>query len=282
MHIKDDLESGTLVAKSGSKSYDLPISLDINDTQMVITSTVENNDFVLTLQTDDGGATWDYVDVTGKLKRTLTNAVLGEMLTIDDFSTYTETGVGLDAKHSEDFSGLRANYYCDYYEQNENPDDNYVQSPVGGPNWWLMGGDDYMDYYEDGCLNSGSMRIKSSNYGRNMRYLSIALSQEEPVASALGKGYNKMSVMMKGGTQRDVKVCLFAYYRTYLDKATQQSDRTGNINNELIVEKDSNWKRYTLDLDSSKTYYGIMILVKGGSSTDTAAYIYVDNSIFHK
>ena len=96
-------------------------------------------------------------------------------------------------------------------------------------------------------------------------------------ATALGSGYTKLSLMIKGASERDVKVKIFAYYRDNITPSTQQSDRSGGT--ELTVAKDSDWKEYSIELDASKTYYGFSIVVSSGSG---AAYFYVDNIVLSK
>ena len=101
----------------------------------------------------------------------MTNARFGEMKVVEDFSSYSATGIGYDKSHGQDqVSGMRANYYFDYYESKSSG----PASPIGGSNWWLMGSNDYMDYQSTGCFNAGAARLKSINYGRNMRYMSAS------------------------------------------------------------------------------------------------------------
>ena len=284
LRINDDLENGTLIGASGTSILELPVTLSLNDEQLVVTCTTTNRDFVVTLQTENGGATWSYISGSGKLKVAMSNMTLGEMLSIDNFANYSETGVGYDATHAEGFSGLRANYYFDYY--NEHDDGTGVGSPVGGPNWWLMGSNDYLDYSEDGCLDAGSARLKSINSYRDMRYLSVDLAKagmgQIESAPSLGKGYKKMSIMAKGDADRDVKIMLFAFYRSSVDPTTQRTDRTGD-GSEIVIPKGSNWKNYSIELNTAKRYYGIEIIVKSGGDSETStAYIYVDNIVFNK
>ena len=271
-----DNEHANATILQGGVAVTLPVTLAINEDEMTVTSTNTSADFVLVVNTTDGGSTWNYVSCTGTLAAAMTNARFGEMKVVEDFSSYSATGIGYDKSHGQDqVSGMRANFYCDFYDEYNGGSG--TQSPLGGTNWWLMGSSDYMDYDAAGCFNAGAARLKSIDSYRNMRYLSAGLATG--TTTAIGKGYATMSVMIKGNSNRDVKVKIGAFYSgTALTPSTQTSNRTFS-SDWLTVAKDSGWTEYKLTLDASKTYYGYMILVSAGSNT---AYIYVDNVIFYK
>lgn len=277
--IDDEHAEATII--SGGTPVTIPVGLALNENRLTVTSTVENNDFVLTVASIDAGATWSYVSCTGTLADAMANAKFGELVVLDDFSTYSATGVGYDNSHSADqASGMRANYYCDYYSQTTTPPG--AASPVGGNNWWLMGGTDYMDYSSAGCFDAGSAKLKGSTNWRNMRYMSAALAGE---ATPYAKGFNKLSIMMKGSPDRDVKVMLFGYFGSSLTPSTQQNNRTPSSYSDssqyITVPQNSDWTEYTINLNAAKAYCGVSIIIYAGNNTQ-AAYIYVDNIVMYK
>ena len=270
-----DNEHANATILQGGAAVTLPVTLALNGDEMTVTSTNASADFVLVVNTADAGSTWNFVSCTGTLAAAMTNARFGEMKVVEDFSGYSATGVGYDTSHTVDqVSGMRANYYCDFYQDGSGSG---TESPVGGSKWWLMGSNDYMDYQAAGCFNAGAARLKSSTDYRNMRYMSGGLATG--TTTSFGKGYSTMSIMIKGNTSRDVKIKFYAYYSgAALTPSSQQSNRTGHTD-WVTVAKDSGWTEYKITLDSSKEYYGYMIILNAGTS---GAYIYVDNVIFYK
>ena len=277
--INDDLESGVVTSYVGGELISLPVTVALNGSTLVVTSTTSGKDFVLTLSSTTAGGVWNYVSCTGSYQFLLSNARLGALTEVENFSAYTGDGIGYDKTHGVDeVSNLRAAFYCDYYYE-WNTDDTNIQSPVGGTNWWLMGSNDYLCYKSAGCLDGKSAQLRSSTGYRNMRYMSagLATSVEEPIA----KGVSKMSIWVKGATNRDVTITIYAYYRNSLAPATQQSDRSAS--DTLTIPQNSDWTQYTLSLNSAKVYYGFSIVVKSDNSDNpSAAYIQIDNIAMYK
>lgn len=282
LHGRIEVADGGLTAdclfRNGSNNHNITVNLNLisEDSQLVITSVAAGLDFVLTMVTENGGGKWTRTQCTGTLASDLTNAVMDEMKLLDDFSNYTATGVSVDSSHTySQISGMRANYYCDYYSGN-----NYYQSPLGGNGWSLMQSSDYMDLSTtESYMNDNSAKLKASSAG-NMRFLNMPLAEQilevSSGAPSLGKGYSKISFMFKGSSDRDVTVRLYAYYRNGLAPATQQSDRVGADN--YLIPQNSDWIEHTIDLDPTKPVYGFAIIVNSGSVT----YIHVDNICLYK
>ena len=271
----DNEHAEATILKDGAAAT-IPVTLAMDENKLTVTSVVPDNDFVLVVSSIDAGASWTYISCTGTLAPAMANAKFGELLVLDDFTSYSSTGVGYDKTHTIDqISGLRANYYCDYYDQ-FNTDG--VQSPVGGSNWWLMGSDNYLNYVSTGCFDSGSATLRSSTSYRNMRYMSIALAGE---ATPFAKGFKTMSFMVKGSETRDVKIKAYAYYGSSLTPATQLSNRTDMSSDWVTVAKDSGWTEYKITLNASRAYCGFCIILQAGTGSD-AAFISIDNIVMYK
>ena len=201
-----------------------------------------------------------------------------EKVMVNDFQSYSETGVGIDTKNADPtkITGLRADFYCDYY----NPYSSSGTSPVGGNNWFLMGSTDYLNLGNNQTTGNKSAQVKSINGDRNMRYISMGIAAKglgyAASTPAIGTNLTKMSFSIKGGSVRDNKVKLFAYYQDSITSTTQGSNRSGGTL--LTIPMNSAFTEYTIDLDPTKTYYGYAIIVNGVSGDSAKAdYLYVDN-----
>ena len=273
MTVAGDGASATIVGKAGANKVSLPAVLTKQDKTLTIS--VENQ-FTLAVDTNDYGESYSFVSATGAAAALVNNAALQEMITLDAFN-YEELGQGYDQGHAADaVSGMRAHYYADYYSGGSG-------SPIGGSGWSLMGGSyDYSKltkttgYFENGCAE-----LKSSSAG-NMRYISGDLAKAGltgGAAPALGSGYNKLSLMVKGSPTRAIKVTVYAYYQNSITKDTQQLNRTAGAS-KLEIAQNADWAEYAITLDTTKTYYGFSIVLEKDSSG--AAYLTIDDIVLYK
>ena len=268
------------VLRNGSTNKEITVNLNLipEDNQLVITSVAADFDFVLTMVTETGGATWTRTQCTGTLKDALTNAVMDEMKLLDDFSGYTETGNSVDSTHTYDaISGMRANYFCDYYSGNNN-----YRSPVGGDGWSLMQSTNYMDFSSsESHMDANSAKLKASSAG-NMRFMSMGVAEQalevSSGAPAYGKSYNKLSIMAKGSADRDVTIMLWGYCINGVTPSTQIGDAYRTGSNNILIPQNSDWTEYSVNLDTSKYYYGFSIIAISGSVT----YFHVDDICLYK
>ena len=256
--------------KSGTNLITMSVALALNaqERTLKVTSTATGMDFVLNLTTDDGGETWQYVSATGTLADAVNHASMAKIdaKVLDDFSSYTETGTGYDANHKDPTAatGLRKEYFADYYSGNNNN-----TSPVGGNGWSLMGSTDYLNLDKNGAhVTPGIAKIKGSSAG-NMRYMSAGLAATALTsghAEAIGTGYSKMGFAFKGSANRDITIKVFAYYRDSISPSTQQSDRNGGT--DVVIKQNSAWQNVEITLDPAKTYYGFAIIVVKTAASD--------------
>jgi len=268
---------------------DAPVVIEGND--MTVTSEAAGMDFVLKMSTTDGGRNWSYVSATGTLASGLANAALAPMKMIEDFESYNASGVGFDKSSydaetqqlTQNLSGLRANYFSDFYEDTTvEKKPTYVASPVGGSKWWLQGGSSYINWKEGlGIDDSNAANMMQSDWGQNERYMSIEVAKAglglTQGAPAIGTGFSTFSFLVKGSPVRDVKLKAFVYYRNSVTPSTQQNDRVGH-SDFVTIAKDSDWQEVTLSIDPTKTVYGFFFLLNGTwGGTSNSAYTVIDN-----
>ena len=240
---------------SGS-DYGSRVTPSIDEENNQIVWTHNSGDYVLRFDTLDGGKTITIASIETEDSRPWFNGLTGTAaIMLDDFekSEYeVGTGIGYDANHAEnDRTGLRAAYYCDWYNEGTNT----AQSPVGGNNWWLMQSSDYLKLGDEYFCGNHSMDIKNS--GNPMRFMTYGLKD------GVTEGYKgtKVVFFVKGGTVHD---CTFTFRMFSVDQVIP-SNQVGDSYStaiELTIPKDSGWTRYELDLNTSRTYYGFAITTK--------------------
>ena len=184
-----------------------------------------------------------------------------EVVKIDDFESYSETGVGLDQTHTEEqMSGLRAAYHSDYYAGSGSH-----TSLIGDPQWQLMGSTDYLNLSTEAHSGSKSGDFKGS--GNQMRYVSFGLAKGTGVPYGRGR---QLSFWVKSTVATTLKAK--AYYVEKISATNQgaeSGDAVSKANIEIATDK---WTQVTIDLDAKREIYGIDLI-----PAKTAARIYVDD-----
>jgi len=174
------------------------------------------------------------------------NIVYNKFYVLDDFESYTETGVGYDQSHAESQkSGLRGAYYCDYYAGSGS-------SRMGGNNWMLMGSSDYLAL-ETSKIHNGA---KSGNFKlstNQMRYTTFGLSDGSAVR--VGNA-SKLSFFINPTVATTFKVRV--YYYPHVTPSDQTSgDMTEYTFSSLTANE---WKEYVMDINVNKDIYGISLI----------------------
>ena len=276
-------ENSKLNLRVGSNLKDIPVTVSVTDNKEIkVVSTEEDNDFVALFDSTDGGHTLTIKSVTGSLASNFTNATAQSITMLDDFESYEDTGVGYDNTHTEDQrSGLRGAYYADWYhvcreDDPETPDidetepDPAKKSPLGGPNWWLMASDNYLNLSTDiKFLGNKSAGLK--NGSNSMRFISYNLFKGSQDSD--GFRGSKFCFWIKGGNISDATLRVKVYYSKEVTAASQQSSC---ISKDFNIAKDSDWQLIQIDLTSSRTYYGFSMTPQGIRS-ETAQRLYLDN-----
>lgn len=268
----DFIQAGSLTLKNNQGVFNvpaldmsLPVTYEIVDNNAVITSTEAEKDFVATFSSPDGGGTLKLESVRGTLATYFTNIKVEAINKLDDFESYSETGVGYDQKNSEDQrSGLRGAYYCDYYSGGSG-------SPVGGNGWSLMGSTDYL-YLSDTVARTGSKAMSLKGGSNTCRYMTYGLKDGAEV-SYKGKYF---SFFAKSTVPQDMTLRISVYYAAKVEPSTQQSNRSYL---EYLIAANSDWQEIKIELKEGESYYGFAITTLNGIGNPTKdTRIYVDDA----
>lgn len=248
-----------------SASLNIPVSVAIVDNQAVITSTEADKDFVAVFSSPDGGATLVLKSVEGTLAPYFNGITIEAVSKLDDFESYTETGIGYDQNHDENQrSGLRGAYFCDYFSGGSG-------SPVGGDGWSLMGSSDYL-YLSDTVAHTGSKSMSLKGGSNTCRYMTYGLKDGVEVGYK-GKYF---SFWAKSTVPQDMTLRISVYYAPKVDPSSQQSNRSYL---EYSIAANSDWQEIKIELKASETYYGFAITTLYGTSSPTSSTrIYVDDA----
>lgn len=199
-----------------------------------------------------------YVKVTGTYAFLVADLSLSKVKVLDDFESYEETGVGYDVNHSPlERSGLRGNYYTDYYSGNENN-----PSPLGGKNWSLVSSTDYLNLETDD-VHSGNnaARLKRSSTIRYINYNSY--TGKNP---GYGGGNSKFSFWAKSPSV-DVKLRIRVYYVSQVNASNQVSGGSVSSTVDIVVEGGLDWQQYMMDINSEKIVFGYSFSTVEGATS---------------
>ncbi len=232
-----------------------------------VTLSFNNIVYKMTLSNDKYNL--NYKSKSGSNQSAIPELRMFKVYNVDDFESYTRTGVGYDQSNGiRATSGLRANYYAEYYAGSGN-------APIGGNNWKLMGSTDYLTYSSNLGRNSSKTAIFKGN-GNSLRY--IQMNSLYGIPEIIGRG-TELSFWAKGpygdkdfSTNASVAatVTIYAFYNSQLEVQTVQSDRTEAS---FTIPIGSGWTRYSLSLDPSKDYYSVGIFCKQSGTT----YVPIDD-----
>lgn len=225
-----------------------------------------------------------YVSKSGAAAAAIPEINFFKVYNVEDFESYTATGQGWASKRNNvdqstnnpnvqyDNTGVRAHFYADYYGSNT------IASPLGGSGWSLMGSDDFMTYNSSKGRNS-SKAVALKGNANSLRY--ISMNSYYGVEKVIGKG-STFSFWAKGphantsfntNASVDATMNVFVYYAPKVTSATQQTVRTPTNAVNTVIEIGSDWKEYTIPLDSSKIYYGFAFVCKQTGTT----YTFIDD-----
>ena len=246
-------------------SMSIPVTCAVADNKATVTSTESGKDFVAVFSSPDGGMTLKLESVTGTLSPYFTNLQVEAVNKLDDFESYTETGVGYDQSHPDETlrSGLRGAYYCDYWSGGSG-------SPVGGDGWSLMGSNDYLKLADD-VSHSGSKSMSLKGGSNTCRYMTYGLKD------GVEDGYKGkyFSFWAKSTVPQDMTLRISVYYQPKVESSTQQSSRSYL---ECTINANSDWQEIKIELKTTETYYGFAVTTLYGTGSPTAATrIYIDD-----
>ena len=266
----NDRSQATIKYVENEQEISVPVAATTENGELHLVA--ENNTLDMYLTTQDGGFNFSVKSATGTLASMFNGAEISVFTMLDNFESYTETGKGYDANNpASSRSGLRANYYADWYTNNDPG-----SSPLGGKGWDLMGSNDYLNLMTDnsGLYNSQCGRFKYNN-GAALRYLNYNLY--DGTAMPITKG-GTLCFYAKGLTSHDMELKVRVFTVNKVDKNNHVSDGASTYQQITIKANSGNtagWQQYTIQLSADKTYYGISLttVVTSGEW----GYWYLDN-----
>lgn len=232
----------------------------------------------LTMTSADSGASITYVGKVSEKGRKITfvsaagtygsflqNVNLSYVYNVDNFESYTETGVGHDSTHTAaDRTGLRGAYYVDLYNEGTSGD-----SATGDSHWCAAGNaslsrvlygttytvdaTDYLalDQTEANAHSGKQSAVLENNGAMPERYLSYGLIDGSSVAYPKG---NTFSLWMSNPMAKVVKATIRLF------KTIKFSGNAGDyVESTITLSANSSWTQYTFAIDASATYYGYQI-----------------------
>lgn len=237
----------TLVAPTGvDKSISYPLKASFGGSQLRVNGNPSGDLAAL-------AAVVDHLNITDPFM---------EVVKVDDFESYSATGVGLDQSHSEaSMSGLRGAYHSDYYAGKGS-----YTSLIGDAQWQLMGSNDYLEL-ESTNVHSGSKAANFKGSTNQMRFMSFGLAKGD--AQPIGRG-NKLSLWVKSSVATTMNIRAW-----YVNKvsATNQGVTSGDAAYLASAPVTTEWTQITVDLDAKRDVYGFSI-----NPAKAAARIYVDDA----
>ena len=247
------------------------------DNQLKITSTSPGFDFVGLLNPIANGNEFELDTASGANAADLNGLKLASYALVEGFESYTDTGTGYDIANNDPDTrtGLRADYYSDYYNGGSDAE---KRSPMGGNGWELMGSTDYLALNEDAenaHRGTKSMRIKY-NKDNDCRYTTYGLS--DGTATPLPSG-SYFSFWTKGVSGRDSVLKVKVFYTEKVTPSNQTGDGAPFTQEIFTIPADSDWVECKIALKAGKVYYGFMInpVKNNGAATEENRYVYIDD-----
>ena len=204
------------------------------------------------LQAGDSGATITSLKIEYTCDGLPSFVPSGKTYYIEDFESFTETGVGNDTSHGKYVTtGLRSAFYSTYYGGTSDP------TTGNTTNWKLMGSTDYLTYSSNKGRNSSKCALFKTNGSNNFRY--IQTKAIYGVNSVIGNGA-KLSVWMHGAysnttattaSSNNVNVTVMAFYGSQFNL----NSTNGATVKKFTVQANSDWKAYKMDLEDYRTYF---------------------------
>ena len=242
----------------------------IDNDILTVTSTASGKDFVATFTTTDGGVTLTLDTVTGSLAPYMQGITAEAISKMEDYEGFTSTGVGYDLDHDEEErSGLRGAYLCDAYVGGT------AESPIGGKGWSLLSSNNsnYM-YLDNENAHTGDNSMSIINNGLTNRFMQWQLHD----GSGKGIRGKTFSIWAKGGDKADATLRVGVYYTQPVGPSNHSSDAARKLV-DFTITKNSDWKEYTITLDTTKVYFGFSLLTLSNAANlgQESQYIHVDD-----
>ncbi len=260
-------ESAVAHVTVGTNNTSIPMNITKDGNMVTFTSSEDNGaSLVYKAKASKGGTVLTYESATGAYAEYVNNLDLNSFAVLNDFESYEETGVGYDQSHSEaSKSGLRGDYYCDYYSGASG-------SQMGGNGWSLMGSTDYLGL-DKSHAHSGSQSVQIKAPTSNVcRYTSYDVYTGEALPMASGDTFSFFARNMNT-YNTPVKVRVY-----YVNKVTPtnhvSTDKTVSDVVTIDIPANTDWTEYTMTINTKYSVYGYNFTTQAHSGL---TYIQLDD-----
>ena len=204
-----------------------------------------------------------YSSKSGALAGYCPEVSLNRVYIVDNFNQYSATGSGIGNDSKYTTTGLRSQFYADYYTGSSSGE-------IGGSGWPIMTSADNTTLLNTkGRNGTKGVAFKFSN-GTGMRY--ISMNELYGVKRVVGKGsvlsfwargaYTNTNFNTDHGSNTSMKV--YAYYASPLTPSNQTTVRETF---EFTVQAGSTWQHFEMPLTSGRPYYGFGVYAQQSSGS---------------
>lgn len=260
--------SGSVTIQSLDKPSNTSSSGTISMTSATsATCTFSNKKYVFNVSND-------YCDLSHSSHTIATIPVINfnRVYTVENFQSYTETGQGYTNSTTKyETSGLRAEFYADYYTGSSSGE-------IGGSGWPVMTSSDNTNFSSVKGQNGSKGGIFKFSNGSSMRY--ISMNSLYGVRSIIGRG-TTLSFWARGAYTNtsfnanhasNISMKFYAYYGTPLTSSNQTSVRETF---EFTVNSGGTWQHFEMPLTEGRDYYGFGFFSQ--QSSGSTMYVPFDN-----
>ena len=198
-------------------------------------------------------------DVGGAAAAQVAEVNFDRVYNVEDFESYTATGAGyVSATAKYQTTGMRANYYADYYTGSSTGE-------IGGSGWPIMTSTDNSNWRNNKGRNASAGGIFKFSNNMGMRY--IAMNELYGVKSIIGKGAT-LSFWVRGAytstnfntdATANTPMKLYAFYDSPLTPSNQTTVRETF---DFTVNAGSEWQHFEMPLTAGRNYYGFGLYAK--------------------
>ena len=193
-------------------------------------------------------------DVGGAAAAAVAEVSFNRVYNVEDYESYSASGQGYTNSTTKyQTTGLRANYYTDYYTGKDSGE-------IGGSGWPVMTSTDNTTLLNTKGHNGTKAVAHKFSNGMSMRY--ISMNELYGVKSVIGKGA-KLSFWARGAYTNtnfntnhasNTTMKAYAFFNSPLTPSTQQTYRESF---DFTVKAGSEWQHFEFPLTAERNYYGL-------------------------
>ena len=251
----------------GSDQCGLQATYTVDDDDMILTCNTQGYDFILSLNSPDGGRTLNVVAASGTIAAVFQNFQAVKVYILDDFESWSGQGQGYinSNQRTDNLSGFRKAYYADW----NGGDSSYAASILSTANTYrLMGGDGSQVFLKEDVSQSFTgkqvMKLKV-NSGAWMRYTTSrvieTISGGAQPAYPHARAFTFMAKGLSAANPFQVRV-----FKEALITTSNIDSGAVKVTNMSIQPSSNGWVRYTVQLDLAQDYYGWCLAFQNNST----------------